>query len=85
LLVSFIDAYRDRFGGVEPICRVLCEHGWQIAPSGKPRSCVQSGAEAVCRLGTNTQPVRRRCPDVIPWHDRYARSSTDDGGGDVRL
>jgi putative transposase len=32
--VSFIDAYQDRFGGVEPICRVLSEHGWQIAPSG---------------------------------------------------
>jgi putative transposase len=32
--VRFIDAYQDRFGGVEPICRVLREHGWQIAPSG---------------------------------------------------
>jgi putative transposase len=32
--VTFIDANQDRFGGVEPICRVLCEHGWQIAPSG---------------------------------------------------
>jgi putative transposase len=32
--VSFVDAYQDRFGGVEPICRVLSEHGWQIAPSG---------------------------------------------------
>jgi putative transposase len=32
--VSFIDANQDRFGGVEPICRVLSEHGWQIAPSG---------------------------------------------------
>jgi putative transposase len=32
--VSFIDAYQDRFGGVEPICRVLSGHGWQIAPSG---------------------------------------------------
>jgi putative transposase len=30
----FIDANQDRFGGVEPICRVLSEHGWQIAPSG---------------------------------------------------
>jgi putative transposase len=30
----FIDVYQDRFGGVEPICRVLSEHGWQIAPSG---------------------------------------------------
>ncbi len=32
--MSFIDAYQDRFGGVERICRVLSEHGWQIAPSG---------------------------------------------------
>jgi putative transposase len=30
----FIDANQDRFGGVEPICRVLSQHGWQIAPSG---------------------------------------------------
>ncbi len=28
----FIDEYRDRFG-VEPICRVLAEHGCKIAPS----------------------------------------------------
>jgi putative transposase len=32
--VTFIDANQDRFGGVEPICRVLSQHGWQIAPSG---------------------------------------------------
>jgi putative transposase len=30
--VAFIDAHRDRFG-VEPTCRVLCEHGIKIAPS----------------------------------------------------
>jgi putative transposase len=30
--VAFIDAYRDRFG-VEPICRVLREHGCGIAPN----------------------------------------------------
>jgi putative transposase len=30
--VAFIDAHRDRFG-VEPICRVLTEHGHKIAPS----------------------------------------------------
>ena len=29
---AFIDAHRDRFG-VEPICRVLTEHGCKIAPS----------------------------------------------------
>jgi putative transposase len=31
--VAFIDDHRDRFG-VEPICRVLTEHGVNIAPSG---------------------------------------------------
>jgi putative transposase len=30
--VAFIDAHRGRFG-VEPICRVLTEHGCQIAPN----------------------------------------------------
>ena len=33
MVVEFIDAHRDRFG-VEPICRVLTEHGVKIAPSG---------------------------------------------------
>ncbi|WP_438306644.1 IS3 family transposase (plasmid) [Streptomyces sp. HUAS TT11] len=32
-LVTFIDEYRDRFGGVEPICRTLTEHDCKIAPS----------------------------------------------------
>ncbi|MER5685882.1 IS3 family transposase [Streptomyces sp. NPDC002205] len=32
-LVNFIDEHRDRFGGVEPICRVLTEHECKIAPS----------------------------------------------------
>jgi putative transposase len=31
--VAFIDGHRGRFG-VEPICRVLTEHGVPIAPSG---------------------------------------------------
>lgn len=31
--MSYIDEHRDRFG-VEPICRVLTEHGMAIAPSG---------------------------------------------------
>ncbi|MFJ9029991.1 IS3 family transposase [Streptomyces sp. NPDC102274] len=29
----FIDEHRDRFGGVEPICRTLTEHDCKIAPS----------------------------------------------------
>ena len=32
VVVAFIDDHRDRFG-VEPICRVLTEHGVPIAPS----------------------------------------------------
>lgn len=32
MVSTFIDAHRDRFG-VEPICRVLSEHGCGIAPS----------------------------------------------------
>ena len=30
--MAFIDEHRERFG-VEPICRVLCEHGCRIAPN----------------------------------------------------
>ena len=32
MIVDYIDAHRNSFG-VEPICRVLTEHGMQIAPS----------------------------------------------------
>ncbi|WP_307659156.1 IS3 family transposase [Streptomyces sp. V1I1] len=32
-LVTFVDENRDRFGGVEPICTVLNEHGVGISPS----------------------------------------------------
>jgi len=36
--VSFVDEHKDRTDGglrwgVESICRVLVEHGWQIAPA----------------------------------------------------
>ena len=33
MVIAFIDDHRARFG-VEPICRVLTEHGVPIAPSG---------------------------------------------------
>ena len=32
MIVDYIDAHKARFG-VVPICRVLTEHGMQIAPS----------------------------------------------------
>lgn len=31
-MIDYMDAHRDQFG-VEPICRVLAEHGVPIAPS----------------------------------------------------
>ena len=31
-MIAFIDGHRERFG-VEPICRVLTEHGCKIAPN----------------------------------------------------
>jgi putative transposase len=32
VVVAFIDDHRERFG-VEPICRLLCEHGAKVAPN----------------------------------------------------
>jgi putative transposase len=54
--VRFIDEHRDRFGGVEPICRVLRAHGVSIAPSGywaaktRPPSTRQSRDEQLLVL-----------------------------------
>jgi putative transposase len=31
VVIAFIDAHRSRFG-VEPICRVLSQHGVKVAP-----------------------------------------------------
>ena len=50
MVVQFIDDHRDRFG-VEPICRVLTEHGVKIAPSGyyafkKRPASARAGADA---------------------------------------
>ena len=38
-MIVFIDEHRSRFG-VEPICRVLTEHGCKIAPRTYPRGDV---------------------------------------------
>jgi putative transposase len=52
VVVAFVDDHRDRFG-VEPICRVLCEHGIKIAPNSyyahkkRPRSARSVRDEAV--------------------------------------
>jgi putative transposase len=47
--VRFIDEHKDRFGGVEPICRVLREHGLQIAPSGYWAAKARPQSARACR------------------------------------
>ena len=48
MIVDYIDAHKDRFG-VAPICRVLTEHGVQIAPSTY-YARTQAGPVSVTRL-----------------------------------
>ncbi len=53
--MAFIDVHRDRFG-VEPICRVLTEHGMRIAPSSYYAAKIRAPSararrdEALCAL-----------------------------------
>ncbi len=75
-MMSFIDAHRERFG-VEPICRVLREHGVPIVPSTyraarkRPRSPRQIGQ----RSGLPSLPGHRAT--VINRRRRYgARRAT---------
>ena len=55
MVVAFIDGHRDRFG-VEPICRVLTEHGITIAPStyyaakNRPPSTRRCGRAALVEI-----------------------------------
>ena len=42
-VIVFIDAHRERFG-VEPICRVLTEHGCKIAPNTRRTLRCRSGS-----------------------------------------
>ena len=53
VVVQFFDDHRARFG-VEPICRVLTEHGVPIAPSGS--------VGCPFRAGELTGSRRVRCP-----------------------
>ena len=48
MIVDYIDAHKGRFG-VAPICRVLTEHGVQIAPSTY-YARTQAGPVSVTRL-----------------------------------
>ena len=58
VVIGFIDDHRDRFG-VEPICRVLREHGVPIAPSrllrGQDPRTVRAGGPRPARDGVQAQ------------------------------
>ena len=68
MIVDYIDAHKGRFG-VAPICRVLTEHGVQIAPftyyarkHAGPVSATQM-AEAYDAHSLLSTPDRRICVD----------------------
>jgi putative transposase len=56
--VRFIDEHKDRFGGVEPICRVLRAHGLQIAPSGYWAAKARPPSARACRDAWLTERIR---------------------------
>jgi putative transposase len=57
--VNFIDHNRDRFGGVEPICRVLSEHGCPIAVSTYYKHKAMPPSARQVRDGEVLQHIRR--------------------------
>jgi putative transposase len=57
-VIAFIDAYRDRFG-VEPICRVLTEHGCKIAPNTYWVARRRPASKRACRDAELVVEIRR--------------------------
>ncbi len=57
-MIAFIDAHRDRFG-VEPICRVLTEHGCKIAPNTYWVARKRPPSKRACRDAELVVEIRR--------------------------
>jgi putative transposase len=57
-VIAFIDAHRDRFG-VEPICRVLTEHGCKIAPNTYWVARKRPPSKRACRDAELIVEIRR--------------------------
>jgi len=57
-VIAFIDAHRDRFG-VEPICRVLSEHGCKIAPNTYWVARKRPVSKRACRDAELVVEIRR--------------------------
>lgn len=87
MVVAFVDDHRDRFG-VEPICRVLSEHGIQIAPNSyyahkkRPRSLRAARDEQVlaeiCRVHGDPR-IGRGVYGVRKVHAQLAREGGVEG------
>jgi putative transposase len=87
VVVAFVDDHRDRFG-VEPICRVLSEHGVQIAPNSyyahkkRPRSARSVRDERVLAeiVRVHTDPtIGRGLYGVRKVHAAVVREGGVDG------
>jgi putative transposase len=57
-VIAFIDAHRERFG-VEPICRVLTEHGCKIAPNTYWVARKRPPSRRACRDAELVVEIRR--------------------------
>ena len=57
-MIAFIDAHRERFG-VEPICRVLSEHGCKIAPNTYWVARKRGPSKRACRDAQLVAAIRR--------------------------
>ena len=57
-MIAFIDAHRERFG-VEPICRVLTEHGCKIAPNTYWVARKRPPSRRACRDAELVVEIRR--------------------------
>jgi putative transposase len=57
--VKFIDERRQEFGGVEPICRVLSQHGVSIAPSTYYAAKARPPSARAVRDGYLREQIRR--------------------------
>ncbi|MEU8911681.1 IS3 family transposase, partial [Streptomyces mirabilis] len=57
-----MDEHRDRFGGVEPICRTLTEHDCKIAPS--TYYAHKKRLEAPCARSVRDEELKERIQEV---------------------
>ncbi|MGH3430140.1 MAG: IS3 family transposase [Mycobacteriales bacterium] len=70
-LVSFVNEHKKRFGGVEPICRVLKEHGVQIAPSTYYAAQARGASARALRDEYLREQIRRVFDDNYSVYGAY--------------